>query len=104
MKFIAIVLLETENLATKNKSYDETMISIEALSEDEAKKLAEAYGKSCEGNYENSFGEAISINFLQIIDINYHLRDQYEEGVKELYSRHFTDLESYKKFEILSKK
>lgn len=103
MKYIAIVLLQTENQATKVKSYDETILSIEASSEDEAKKMAHNYGKSCEGSYKNSLGEVISIHFLQIIDVNTHLRDEYEQGVLEMYSRHFDDLESYQKFEKLTK-
>lgn len=102
--FIAIVLLEAENLKTKVKSYDETFLSVEAISEEEAQKLAENYGKSCETIYKNGFGEEISVKFLQIIDVNQYLRENYENSVKELYSRHFEDLESYKKFEILSKK
>lgn len=103
MKYIALVLLETENMVTKIKSYDETILSIEASSEDEARKLAEKYGLSCEGSYKNGFGDEISIKFLKVIDVNSHLREEYEEGIKELYSRHFTDLNSYQKFEILSK-
>lgn len=104
MKFIAIVLFVAENLQTSAKLYEETFISVEAKSTEEAQKLAENYAKSCETTYKNGFNEEISVKFLQIIDVNQYLRENYENSVKELYSRHFEDLESYKKFEILSKK
>lgn len=101
MKYIALVLLETQNHVTGVKTYDETILSVEAPSEQEARQQAEKYGKSCESDYENGFGEAISVRFLQIVDVNSYLREQYEENVLELYSRHFEDLESYQKFERL---
>lgn len=102
-KYFGIVLLKTENKSTNIVSYDETFLSIEASSDDEAKKIAEKYGKSCETNYKNGLGENIFIQFMKVIDINTHLREEYEEGVKELYSRHFEDIETYSKFEKLYK-
>ncbi|MDO5608216.1 MAG: DUF4288 domain-containing protein [Capnocytophaga sp.] len=103
MKYIAIVLLETEDRAAKTKSYDETILSIEAFSEKEAFLMAERYGKSCETEYKNGLGEDISIRFLQIIDVNRYLREE-NEAVTELYSRHFENIESYRNFEKLYKK
>ncbi|GJH40492.1 hypothetical protein RCZ04_10420 [Capnocytophaga sp. HP1101] len=102
--YIALVLLETENLVSKVKTYDETILSIEASSAEEARELAVKYGKSCEANYKNELGEDISIHFRQVIDVNQHLRDEYEDRVLELYSRHFEDLNSYSNFEKLYSK
>ena len=46
MKYIALVLLETENLVSKEKTYDETLLSIKASSLEEARALALKYGQS----------------------------------------------------------
>ena len=48
-KYIALVLLQTENLHTGTKTYDETILSIEEASEGSAREIAQQYGKSCEG-------------------------------------------------------
>ena len=102
--YIALVLLETENLVSKVKTYDETILSIKAFSVEQARELAIKYGKSCEANYKNGLGEDITIHFKQLIDINQYLRDEYQDSVLELYSRHFEDLNSYSNFEKLYSK
>ncbi len=104
MKYIALVLLETENLVSKEKTYDETLLSIKASSLEEAWELALKYGQSCQTSYKNGLGEEICIRFKQLIDVNRYLRDEYEDAVQELYSRHFEDLESYSHFEKLYSK
>jgi|UPI0002D6AFD3 hypothetical protein len=104
MKYIALVLLETENLVSKEKTYDETLLSIKASSLEEARELALKYGQSCQTSYKNGLGEEVSIHFKQLIDVNQYLREEYEDAVLELYSRHFEDLESYSHFEKLYSK
>ena len=63
-KYIALVLLQTENLHTGTKTYDETILSIEEVSEGSAREVAQQYGKSCEGTYKNIYGETLQTTFL----------------------------------------
>lgn len=100
MKYIALVLLKTENLITLITSYDETILCIEAENEEMAKKLAYQYGKDCETMYQNNLGQNIRVSFLKIIDVNRQLQDE-NEVVTELYSRHFCDIKAYADFEVL---
>ena len=99
-KYIALVLLQTENLHTGTKTYDETILSIEEASEDSAREIAQQYGKSCEGTYTNIYGETLQTTFLQVVEVTHQLRED-NEKVTELYSRHFTDLQAYSRFEVL---
>jgi hypothetical protein len=95
-KYIALVLLQTENLHTGTKTYDETILSIEEASEGSAREVAQQYGKSCEGTYKNIYGETLQTTFLQVVEVTHQLRED-----NELYSRHFTDLQAYSRFEVL---
>lgn len=102
-KYFGIVLLRTENLNNKEKSYEETYLSIDSISKENAIAILEKYAKSCETTYANKQGDLIAVKYEQIIDINEYLREEPDGNCLEIYSRHFDDIEVYSKFEKLYK-
>ncbi len=90
--FISVVVLETTNLSTGAKSTEETFLQVLGNNEKEVREKAIIYGKSCESIYENYLGEKLQISFVKIDDINPVLREDFDNGVKELYSRSFENV------------
>lgn len=90
-KYISLVLLKSTNQKTSETFFDETFIEIKSNTIEEAKELAEQYGKSCEVSYENQYGETLQITFIEVIHTTSPLRDEteFENGVRELYSQSF---------------
>jgi hypothetical protein len=101
-EYIGILLLKSTNSITLTSLFDETIVSVIAKNEEEAKVKIQNYGASCEGVYNNRYNEPITTTLVKIIDINDVLRDQVDNtGVRELYSRHFYDIDGYARFESL---
>ncbi len=90
--FISVVVLNTKNLSTGLESTEETFLEILGNTEEEVKEKATKYGNSCETVYENHLGEKLEVSFIKIDDVNEVLREEFENDVKELYSRSFENL------------
>jgi len=100
-KYIGLALFEISTSTVK--MYEENILEIEASSQEEAEKLLTAYGKESSHEYKNEKDELVQKSFMQIIDISEVLYEEAENNVRELYSRHFDDLEAYKKIEKITK-
>ncbi len=87
--FISVVILETKNLSTGVKSIEETFLQVLGNSESDVREKSITYGKSCENTYENHLGEKLQVSFVKVDDINPVLREEFDNDVKELYSRSF---------------
>jgi len=98
-EYVALSLFELST--NDNILYEENISLIKALNIDEAKKLIEKYSIELEDTYNNVEQEKVSKKFIKIIDINEVLYYDFENNIRDIYSRHFKDLESYKKFENL---
>jgi Domain of unknown function (DUF4288) len=100
INFTAILLSKT-NINTSNyTSYEECILLINAINEEEAIKKAEDYGRSLETSYINHKKEAIIISFVKIISIQETLRETFDEnGIWELQSNTFYNIDAYNKID-----
>lgn len=99
-KFIGIIIFQTESLdKNENISYEESIISVKANNVEQAKEIVNEYIQSYSTIYVNALGEQRKISLNKIVDITEQLREEKEENITELYSRHFVDLVSYLKFD-----
>ena len=102
-KYIAVLLFGSSSDDQGYKPlYEESYVEITASSEAEARKKALKLGRSRETTYENPDGNRITWRFMKMIDIAESLEDT-NGDVRELYARHFYDLEAYRSMEILWK-
>ncbi len=101
-EYIALVLFQFVS-TSDNKLYEEVIIQVKANSEEDAKSILENYIKESEHEYKNSENKTVRKELVQIIDIAEVLYPESNSNVRELYSRHFNDFESYKKIETLIK-
>ena len=99
--FMALVLFEISTDTTT--LYEENFVEIKADTLKEAEKLANTYGNNNIHEYKNEDNQTVQNNFIQVIDVSEVLYEEAENNVRELYSRHFEDLDSYKKIEKLLK-
>lgn len=102
-KFIAIILYEASSgHETFKPMYEESIVEVLASSTDDAKEKAFALAKKREVSYENAYGHKISWKLKSIIDVSEVLETHPEKDTRELYSRHFYNIEAYKDFEELA--
>lgn len=94
--YVAVILLESSS-AHKDYTplYDETIILIAANSQEEAKEKAASYGEESQTKFKNKYGVDIEWKLRKVVDVNDILRDDFENDVVEIYSRHFSDINSY---------
>ncbi len=103
-KYLAIVLYEAYfERASYRPLYEESFVEILAGSLPEARKKLFELIKRREVSYKNTYGNQLSWKLRKIIDISQALESKMDDGIRELYSRHFYDIENYEKFEELSK-
>jgi len=102
-KYIAVILLESSSDASNYRPmYEESYVEITALSEDDAQKKAIELAKSREASFDNKDGDKITWKFNQLVDIAESLDDS-NGDIRELYSRHFHDIDAYKSMETLAR-
>jgi hypothetical protein len=100
-EYIALVVFQF--LSSSNDLYEEVFIQIKANSDKDAKKIAENYANNSEHEYKNNDGNTVRKKSIQVIDVVEVLYQEAENNVRELYSRHFDDFDSYKKIETFIK-
>ncbi len=102
-KYIAVILYESSSDAdTYRPMYEESYVEITAQSEADARKKTAELAKSRETSFENKDGNKITWKLNQIVDIA-EVLDNSNGAIREIYSRHFHDIESYKSMEVLAK-
>ena len=84
--------------------YEESYVEVDASTEDEARALAYAVKARRETSYETEAGDRIRWALDMLIDVSEVLDAESADGAREIYSRHFYDIESYKKMEVLTQK
>ena len=82
--------------------YEESYVEVKASTEDEARALVSASKARRETSYKNEAGDKISWTLDMLIDVSEALDAESTDGVREIYSRHFHDIASYKKMEVLA--
>lgn len=96
---MAVILYEAQSDAPNYEPlYEESFVLIGASTEDEAKGKAAIHAQGQLSSYQNEFGETITWNVKQIIDVCPVLTNTFEDG-SELYVRHFRDFQAYRAFE-----
>ena len=100
--FLAIVLNKIK--VADNTLYEENFVEIKATSLSKANEFIKEYAKKQNFDYKNVDGQLVKNRFYKIIDVNEVLFEKPENHVRELYSRHFKNIEAYKKIENLLKK
>ena len=102
-KYIAVILYESSSDADGYKPmYEESYVEIIAQSEADARKKAAELMRSRETSFENKDGNQITWKSNQIVDVAEVLDDS-NVDIREIYSRHFHNLEAYKSMEVLAK-
>ena len=99
--YIGLVLFEIATLTVK--MYEENFVEIQASSLEEAQGLIDAYAEDGNHEYKNEDNELVKHTFMQVIDVSEVLYEEADNSVRELYSRHFDNLEAYNKMEKLTK-
>ena len=97
--FIAVIL--NKIVVVGKILYEENFIEIKAESLSEANKFIKEYTKKQNFDYKNVDGQLVKNRFYKIIDVNEVLFEKPKNHVRELYSRHFKNIEAYKKVENL---
>lgn len=82
--------------------YQEVFVEVKAFDVEAAKSAIKAAAKKEETSYKNETGDIITWTFERVIDVSPVLNENFKDGVRELYSRHFRDIEAYKAFDSLA--
>jgi hypothetical protein len=99
--YVAVLVAESSSDAPDYQPlYEESLVLIHAGSDAEAAARAKAVGTEVETSYVNDTGESITWTLKHVLDVNRTLTDELEDGTT-LYSRHFRDYDSYRRFEPL---
>lgn len=95
--YIGLVLNKaTSDVKTRTPLYQEVTVEVKAFDEASARQAIEAHAKRRETSYQNEAGDTITWTFEKIIDVSAVLEENFTDGVRDLYARHFKDLEAYK--------
>lgn len=98
--YVALLVYESSCAAPDHEAlYEETVTLVAAHSAEEAADKAHEYGKRNEVVYKNERGESLSVKLKHVVDVN-EAPDLLGDGA-EIYTRHFRDYESYRKFEVM---
>ena len=92
------VLLFRSAAADRPALYSEDVVLLRAGSDGQAREKADAYARTLETTYDNADGEAVSISFVELVDVRPALYDDLSGDVVDLYSRHFGDITAYRAF------
>ncbi|GAA4544408.1 DUF4288 domain-containing protein [Amycolatopsis samaneae] len=103
--FVAILLyVSTSDAPGHQPLYREDIVLLYARDEQEAREAAQRHADQETGSYHNEAGDLLTLSLKHIVDVAQALYDDIDRGA-DLYARHFTDYESYRRFEpLLSEK
>jgi len=86
-EYVAVTLFE---LSTDDEVLlEENFVLLKASNREDAKKRIEKYSKKLEGVYDSVAGKKVTNRFVKLIDINEVLYEDFENNIREIYSRHF---------------
>ncbi|OSY42168.1 MULTISPECIES: DUF4288 domain-containing protein [Pseudonocardia] len=99
--YVAILLFESTSSAPDHRPlYREDIVTLRARSLRSARDRAERHGRAAEISHMNQAGEEIKDRLLEVVDVAPAL-DETDTSPADLYSRHFRDLTSYRRFDPL---
>jgi len=99
--YVAVLVAESSSDAPDYEPlYEESLVLIRAASDEAAAARAEELGVEEQTSYVNDVGETITWTLKRVLDVSRTLTDELEDGTT-LYSRHFRDYDSYRRFEPL---
>jgi len=97
--YIAVLLyVSSSDAADYPPLYSEDVVLLYARSPAHAEEKAQRLGEDRRTTYRNDRGESITWRLLRVADVAPALDDRLTEDA-ELYSRHFTDLAAYERFD-----
>ena len=80
--------------------YEESVFVVDAATPAEARRAAEQIGQAGQHTYKNVDGKTVSRSLDRVVDVAPIPGDRLGHG-SEIYSRHFSNFEDYKRFESL---
>ena len=92
------ILLFRSAAAGEAPLYSEDVVLVRAASDAAARQKADAYARTLETVYDNAGGRAVTVSFLEVVDVRAALYDDLSRDVVDLYSRHFRDIDAYRGF------
>ena len=99
--YIAVLVSESSSDAPDYEPLlEESFVLVYADSDEEAASRAQQLGLDEETSYGNDAGETVTWTLKHVVDVAPALSDELEHG-STLYSRHFRDYDSYRRFEPL---
>jgi Domain of unknown function (DUF4288) len=102
-KYIGITLMKS-SADNKKDLYSENITLVKAESIDEARKKLKDSAESENTSYKNKFGNTVTWSFLTIVDVAEVLEDDVTNtDCIDLYTRHFSNISAYNKFEPFMK-
>ncbi|SDI19219.1 protein of unknown function [Actinokineospora alba] len=103
--FVAVVLYEsTCDSPDYQTLYREDVVLVYARTEDEAREAVRVRAAGEAGSHRNELGEVITLSVKEVLDVAPALDEDLTRG-GDLYSRHFTNFDAYRRFEpLLSEK
>jgi len=94
--FIVVSLFKATSSANPDTPiYREVMAQVRAFDKDAARLTAEERGRSRESEFQTPKGNIVSWQFETVIEVSPMLEDVSKNGIKDLYSRDFQDLNAY---------
>lgn len=97
--YFAILLFQSSSAGTSRAPlYSEDVVLLRAGSDDEARQKADAYARTLETTYDNADGESVTVSFIETVEVHNALYDDLSGDAVDLYSRHFRDIDAYRKF------
>lgn len=96
-EWIALLLFDFTGVS--QGLHREDFVSVQARDETEARALAQKHGLAQEGSAPNGAGEESGLKFRGIIDVAQCLYEEPDGLVRDLYVRHFENLDAYRALE-----
>lgn len=94
--FIVVSLFKATSSANPDQPiYREVMAQVRAFDAEAARLTAEERGRSRESEFRAPNETMISWQFERVVEVSPMLESVSENGIKDLYSRDFQDLEAY---------
>ncbi|MEE9329065.1 MAG: DUF4288 domain-containing protein [Parvularculaceae bacterium] len=95
-RFFVTTLCVAESDAPDYKPlYEETFLLVSAISESDARRLAEKHGVQSAPDYKSVTGNQVKWRFLEVVDVTLCLDEKLDRDVVELHGRFLRDIESY---------
>lgn len=99
--YAAVLVFESSSNEDNHQPlYEESVVLVEASSEENAEERAIQLGKAQETSYQNQDGQTINHRFKCLLEVQLVQDDQIKHG-STVYSRHFRDYAAYENFEPL---